>query len=166
MPDFQSMFNASQNVEPAAEFAEDLGPNDLEKGAVVDCIISKVFVTKSGTGVNIKLQVLDGEHKGGELFDGIYFPSVKPGATELSAGQLRYAKGMFAKATAAGLDEAFWAAGGNPESMEAALKGQKVTVTIGWEKPDDEGNVWGRHAWAPVAGTPEAYVPQGGGDSW
>ncbi len=161
-------FNNSKDADDSAGGGGDLlSDAELPAGTVVvaEIVYSKAGTTKSGApSWTNKLQVLEGDHAGGEFFDSIYLSGKQ------SAGALGYNKRQFAKLGAAGLDADFFSSNPSTDATATALKGTKVAVTIKWQEITDEERAagktpFGEHTWSSAAaaaeGAAEGITPSG-----
>lgn len=109
--------------------------------------------------LTIKAQVDDPEspfHEG-QLWSSVYFSD---GSTE---GGRSFNKRQFAKLAAAGLGADFFSTNPSIEQIGKAVKSSPgVLLTVGWQKPGDDGRVFDEHTWAPLpsaGGTPDGWSP-------
>jgi len=170
------LFQSAQGAEDTTQdFPDNLGPDELPHGTEVLCKIAWAQVKErpakpaedKGPAITFstKLEVLEGEHAGGQFFDSIHL-SGGDTSGNLTSGQESYNKRLFAKITAAGLDGNFFATNPSHEAIAKGLLGSKVRVKVQWQKPNAKGLVYldNTTTWEPSDGSPTTgYVPSSKG---
>jgi hypothetical protein len=165
----RDMYTVAQAAEiKDREFSTLLNKEDLPDGTKVSVSIAycKGSIKANGAMLfNTKFKVLQGDHKGGEMFIRIDFSpgSLFDGERTYSDGQAEYNKKLFAKLQAAGISEAMLLQTPTPtvETLAATMLGTKLDLTMKWD--NDPTPAEKEKGWTAKANSDTIWSSAGGG---
>lgn len=151
MPNISELYSSAQNASEDDDYGDDdfVTHSTSENGdtGIARVVYSSGRMKENGnTSIIIKGEFETGPHKGRSIW-----LSQTISAKESASS---YNRRVFSALEALGLTGAFFASDPTPQAMGRAVGGNRVRVTVGWQKDkNDPDKFWDRHTLEPVDDT-------------